>query len=49
MEDIITADDTVQVALDDEVKTVVTEEKEKVEETIIPKTKEPVWNPRRKR
>ncbi|MBT8380310.1 MAG: tetratricopeptide repeat protein [Ignavibacteria bacterium] len=48
-DDFINPEDTIQVAYEDDEQKPVTEEKKEIEKTIIPISKEPVWNPRRRR
>lgn len=48
-EEIISAEDTIQVAIENEDEIQNAEETKKVEEVTIHKTKEPVWNPRRRK
>jgi hypothetical protein len=48
-DDFVMAEDTVQVAFEDDEQNIVMEEPEEIEKTAILKTKEPVWNPRRRR
>lgn len=48
-DDLIVPEDTIQVAFEDDEQKIVTEEQKEVEKTTFLKTKEPVWNPRRRR
>jgi TolA-binding protein len=47
-DDLIVPEDTIQVAFEDDEQKIVSEEQKEVEKTTLPKTKEPVWNPRRR-
>jgi TolA-binding protein len=49
VDDFIAPEDTIQVAFEDDEQKLVKKETEVIEKTVIPKTKEPVWNPRRRR
>jgi TolA-binding protein len=49
VDDLITPEDTIQVVLKDDEQRIVAEEQKEVEKTTLLKTKEPVWNPRRRR
>jgi len=46
---LILPEDTTQVAFEDDEQKIVTEEQKEIEKTAVLKTKEPVWNPRRRR
>ena len=48
-DDLIVTEDTIQVVLEEDEQKVVAEEQEEIKKTTLPKTKEPVWNPRRRR
>jgi outer membrane protein assembly factor BamD (BamD/ComL family) len=48
-EDLVSAEDTIDVAVEDGKEDQLAEEKKKIEEVTVHKTKDPVWNPRRRK
>ncbi len=48
-EDVVSAEDTIEVAIEDGNEDQLAQEEKKIEEVTVHKTKEPVWNPRRRK